>query len=90
VATFSADIDSISTGNEPRDGHVKSGDFFDAENHPKLLFKSTSCTKKDDEAYVVARRFNHARNIHFFEIHWTIIYPKSKPADLFAGFFYDE
>lgn len=53
VATFSADIDSISTGNEQRDGHLKSGDFFDAENHPKLLFKSTSFTKKDDETYVV-------------------------------------
>ncbi len=40
--TFEADIDSITTKNENRDGHLKSGDFFDAANHPKLTFKSTA------------------------------------------------
>ncbi|MFL9830471.1 YceI family protein [Flavobacterium sp. ST-87] len=42
---FSADINSINTNNADRDNHLKSGDFFDAENHPKLTFKSTSVTK---------------------------------------------
>ena len=32
---------SISTNNAQRDGHLKSGDFFLAEDHPKLSFKST-------------------------------------------------
>ncbi|GAB2668836.1 YceI family protein [Flavihumibacter cheonanensis] len=40
--SFSAKIDSISTGNEQRDGHLKSADFFDAAGHPELTFKSTS------------------------------------------------
>ncbi len=48
---FSADIDSISTGMEQRDGHLKSGDFFDAENFPKLTFASTSMEKKDEDSY---------------------------------------
>lgn len=41
--TLSADIDvnSINTGNEKRDGHLKSPDFFDAANFPKITFKST-------------------------------------------------
>lgn len=52
-ATFSAEIDSISTNNEQRDGHLKSGDFFDAENHPQISFSSTSVEKKDDENYVL-------------------------------------
>ncbi len=40
--SFSAKIDSISTGNEQRDGHLKSADFFDAAGHPELTFKSTA------------------------------------------------
>lgn len=50
---FSADIDSISTGQEQRDGHLKSADFFDAENFPKLTFTSTSMEKVDDENYTL-------------------------------------
>lgn len=48
---FSADIDSINTGNADRDNHLKSADFFDAENQPKLVFKASSFTKKDGENY---------------------------------------
>lgn len=47
--SFTADIDSISTGNEQRDGHLKSADFFDAANHPKLSFTSTAVENKADE-----------------------------------------
>ena len=51
--SFTADIDSITTGNEQRDGHLKSGDFFDAANHPKLTFKSTAIVPKGDNEYKV-------------------------------------
>lgn len=40
--SFSADIDSVNTKSEERDNHLKSADFFDAENHPKLTFISKS------------------------------------------------
>lgn len=46
---FSADISSINTNNADRDNHLKSADFFDAENHPKLTFKATLFTKKGDD-----------------------------------------
>lgn len=39
---FEGDASSISTGNADRDGHLKSTDFFDVENYPKLTFTSTS------------------------------------------------
>ena len=48
---FSADISSINTGSEQRDGHLKSADFFDAESFPKLTFTSTGMTKTGDDNY---------------------------------------
>ena len=51
--TFEADIDSINTNNEQRDGHLKNGDFFDIEKFPKLSFASTSFTKKGSDYELV-------------------------------------
>ena len=42
---FSADIDSIHTGVTDRDAHLKSDDFFNAEQFPKLTFESTGFEK---------------------------------------------
>lgn len=52
-ASFSADIDSITTNNEDRDNHLKSDDFFNAETYPQLTFTSNSFEKKDDDTYSV-------------------------------------
>lgn len=45
---FEADVNSISTRNEQRDAHLKSADFFDAGNLPKMIFESTSVKKTSD------------------------------------------
>jgi polyisoprenoid-binding protein YceI len=46
--TFEADVNSISTKNDQRDGHLKSADFFDAANHPKMTYVSKSVKKTSD------------------------------------------
>lgn len=48
---MTADIDSISTNNEQRDAHLRTGDFFDAENHPQLSFTGERFEKINDEEY---------------------------------------
>ncbi len=52
-ATFAADIDSITTNNEDRDQHLKSDDFFNAEEYPQLTFESTNFENVGDRQYKV-------------------------------------
>src|SRR4051812_676128 len=46
---ISLDVNSIDTNQEQRDGHLKSGEFFDAEKYPNITFVSTSLTKAGDD-----------------------------------------
>ncbi len=56
--SFEADIDSVNTRNEQRDGHLKSPEFFDMEKFPKVSFKSNSFTKTGDGQYAMKGNFN--------------------------------
>lgn len=47
---FTADIDSIDTNNQQRDAHLKSPDFFNAEEHGQLRFVGTKYEANGDEA----------------------------------------
>lgn len=48
---FSGETSSITTGNADRDNHLKSADFFDAEQFSNLTFKSTSFDKISEGEY---------------------------------------
>ena len=56
--SFEADINSITTHNEQRDGHLKSADFFLAEEHPKMTFVTKNVEKKSDSDLVVTGDLN--------------------------------
>ena len=42
---------SINTGDAGRDEHLRSADFFDVENNPKLSFQSKSIEQVDEDTY---------------------------------------
>ncbi len=47
------DVASVDTNEPQRDGHLRTGDFFEAEKHPKITFKSTSVAKKGESELAV-------------------------------------
>lgn len=54
-SSFAGEIDvaSIETGNADRDAHLRNNDFFDAPNHPKITFQSTSISAAGEGTYEV-------------------------------------
>jgi polyisoprenoid-binding protein YceI len=44
----------VNTGNQKRDDHLRSPDFFNAKQFPTATFKSTSITKSADNQYQVS------------------------------------
>ena len=50
---FSVQTESINTGVEPRDKHLKSADFFDAEKFPAMKFESFSLVKGKNNNYTL-------------------------------------
>ncbi|HEY1903407.1 MAG TPA: YceI family protein [Terracidiphilus sp.] len=49
----SIDVTTLKTGDDQRDGHLKSADFFDTEKFPTFTFKSTNVDSKGGADYAV-------------------------------------
>lgn len=47
------DVASLNTGSGQRDGHLKSADFFDVENHPKATFRLSKFERNGDDVTAV-------------------------------------
>jgi polyisoprenoid-binding protein YceI len=52
--TATIQADSFHSNQEQRDGHVKSADFLDVENHPTLEYRSTGVKSFDGGEFVLA------------------------------------
>ena len=69
---FTVDVNSISTDDEKRDGHLKSDDFFNAEKYPAMKFSSTSFKKVKGNAYVMEGNLT-IRDVTK-KVKWAVIY----------------
>jgi polyisoprenoid-binding protein YceI len=47
--TAEINLESISTGNEQRDAHIRSADFFEVETYPTMTYRSTGIRVEDGE-----------------------------------------
>ncbi|WP_314244302.1 YceI family protein [Streptomyces kutzneri] len=53
TASIDVKIASVDTGIADRDGHLRSGDFFDAETFPLMTFRSTEARQLGGDTYRV-------------------------------------
>ena len=54
----SIDVSTIKTGDDQRDGHLQSADFFDAAQYPSITFKSTNIDSTGGAGYDVSGDLN--------------------------------
>ncbi len=50
---FAAKVESIDTGVEPRNKHLRTADFFEVEKYPEMTFKSTSVERNGKDSYIL-------------------------------------
>jgi polyisoprenoid-binding protein YceI len=63
------DADSVNTGTEQRDQHLRSTDFFKVTEHPHIAFRSTNVKVEDDDI-ITAGDLSVAGVTHHVEVSW--------------------
>lgn len=72
-------VASIDTGNERRDGHLRTGDFFDAEQFGTITFESSSIREAGDNQYVATGNLTIKDTTREVELPVTLLGIKEMP-----------
>ena len=70
---------SIDTRHEQRDGHLRSGDFLDVENHPEISFESRRIEADTASAYKAVRKLTIRGITREVELDLTVAEPLEDP-----------
>ena len=84
---ISVDVGGINTNDDRRDGHLRSGDFFDVANHPTITFKSTAVFPKGEGRYAASGdlTIRGVTRPHSFDIELVGIGPNGKGGQLLGA-----
>lgn len=72
-------VNSIDTKNERRDGHLKTDDFFNAEEWPYITFKSTSIESTGENEFVAKGTLTIKDISKEIELPFTLLGVKENP-----------
>ena len=66
-------VASVNTGNEKRDNHLRTGDWFEADKYPYMTFKSTSVRQLDENHLVASGPLTIKGRSHEIELPITLL-----------------
>ena len=75
-------VASVNTGNEERDGHLRSGDFFEAERYPHITFESDEVLEAGPGELLVRGPLRIKDQVHEVELLIEILGVKDIPAEM--------
>lgn len=78
-AELTMQVASIDSGNAERDGHLKSADFFDADNNKTITFVSTSVAQKSDDTFIVTGDLTISGTTKSVPVSWELIGTSQDP-----------
>lgn len=76
------DVASVETGNEKRNNHLMSEDFFEVETYPYITFESREVTQVSENQLMVRGPLRIKGQVHDVELPVTILGVRDIPAEM--------